>query len=402
MAIIEVEHVTKEYRLGAMQSLKTIAGRMIGRVPPESNNFKALDDVSFSIERGEVVGIIGHNGAGKSTLLKMLSRITTPTSGRISVQGKIAPLIEVGAGLVGDMTGRENIYLNASILGMSRSAIESKIDDIIEFSELVQFIDTPVKRYSSGMQVRLGFAIATVADADILIVDEVLAVGDLSFQRKCLDRMESIIKNQDRTVIIVGHNIRQLERVCSRMILMDHGKIVLDGKTSAVANMYFEYNESQRVAKNSTIAPTENGSGVELINLQILDVSSDVEISRIDIHDKLKFILKLRSSILYQHVDVAIGFHTVDFLHVVTFNTAPTQLVVDLIIGTTIVECKLEDVPLMPGIYGIRVGISDKFGRPIWYQENIKTLTIGAGNLSRSQMSLQSFIDLPVEWTFST
>ena len=184
MPIIEVTHLTKEYQLGHITSLKenitNSYRRLLGRPIHKRENFKALDDVSFSIEQGEVVGIIGHNGAGKSTLLKHLANISKPTKGSVKVLGSVAPLIEVGAGVNPELTGRENIYLNGAILGIPKKIIHKKMDEIIEFSELEQFIDTPVKRYSSGMSVKLGFSIATSLDADILIVDEVLAVGDLA------------------------------------------------------------------------------------------------------------------------------------------------------------------------------------------------------------------------------
>jgi len=176
MPVIEVSHLTKEYRLGAMQGLKqtllNTAARLFGKKVEERPLFKALDDVSFSIEQGEVVGIIGHNGAGKSTLLKMLAKISTPTRGSVKVDGRIAPLIEVGAGFVPDFTGRENVYLNGAILGMSKQEIEKKFDEIVDFAEMAEFIDTPVKRYSSGMQVKLAFAVATSMDSEILIVSE--------------------------------------------------------------------------------------------------------------------------------------------------------------------------------------------------------------------------------------
>src|SRR5205085_2887023 len=180
----------------------------------------------------------GTNGAGKSTMLKMLARITVPTSGTVRVRGKIAPLIEVGAGLISELTGRENVFLNGIILGMSYRQIKSKFDEIVAFAELEEFIDTPIKRYSSGMAVRLGFSIATCVDADILIVDEVLAVGDLAFQRKCFDRMEDMIKRQGKTVLLVSHNTRQIERLCSRVILMDHGRVVADDSPGKVCDLF--------------------------------------------------------------------------------------------------------------------------------------------------------------------
>ena len=258
MPAIEVSHVTKEYRLGALQSLKqtllNTGARLLGRQVEEPPLFKALDDVSFSIEPGEVVGIIGHNGAGKSTLLKMLAQITTPTHGTVKVNGRIAPLIEVGAGFVADFTGRENVYLNGAILGMSKKEIDRKFDEIVDFAEMAEFIDTPVKRYSSGMQVKLAFAVATSVEAEILIVDEVLAVGDLAFQRKCFDRMERLIKRDHRTVLLVSHNIRQVERLCSRVILLNHGTVTFDGASREACNIFADENDRKILAENTKIA----------------------------------------------------------------------------------------------------------------------------------------------------
>lgn len=274
MAIIEVNHLTKEYRLGAMQGLKqtllNTAARLSGKKVEERPLFKALDDVSFSIEPGEVVGIIGHNGAGKSTLLKMLARISTPTSGSIKVNGRIAPLIEVGAGFVPDFTGRENVYLNGAIMGMSRQEIDSKFDEIVEFAEMSEFIDTPVKRYSSGMQVKLAFAVATSIESEILIVDEVLAVGDLAFQRKCFDRMEDLIKRQGRTVLIVSHNIRQIERMCQRVLLIDHGHVDMDGPAGEICNAFYDRNDDRIIAQKTSRKHMTTGE-LELLSFSLSD-----------------------------------------------------------------------------------------------------------------------------------
>ncbi len=246
MAIIEVTHLTKEYRLGQVTTVadtfKMLAGCLRGQSSRRKNVHKALDDISFTIQEGEVVGIIGPNGAGKSTLLKILSGVTRPTKGRCLVRGKVAPLIEVGAGLVGDLTGRENIYLNAAILGLSRKEIRARFDEIVEFAELAEFIDTPVKRYSSGMKIRLGFSIATNMEADIIVIDEVLAVGDLAFQRKCFDRMELIIKHEGRTVLIVSHNLRHIERLCQRALLLSDGKIKMNGNAREVCEEFYSDN----------------------------------------------------------------------------------------------------------------------------------------------------------------
>lgn len=198
----------------------------------------ALKDVSFEIHRGEVVGIIGRNGAGKSTLLKILSRITEPSTGRVTVKGRVSSLLEVGTGFHPELTGRENIYLNGTILGMTRSEIKHKFDEIVAFAEVDKFLDTPVKRYSSGMYVRLAFAVAANLEPEILVVDEVLAVGDMAFQRKCLGKMNDVAKTQGRTVLFVSHNISSINALCSRVALLENGSIAVFGQTIATTDTY--------------------------------------------------------------------------------------------------------------------------------------------------------------------
>jgi lipopolysaccharide transport system ATP-binding protein len=200
--------------------------------------FWALRDVSFSVQPGEVVGIIGRNGAGKSTLLKILSRITEATSGKVTLRGRVASLLEVGTGFHPDLTGRENIFLNGAILGMSRAEIRRKFDAIVAFAEIERFLDTPVKRYSSGMYVRLAFAVAAHLEPEILIIDEVLAVGDASFQKKCLGKMRSVARDQGRTVLFVSHQLAAIRQLCSRTILLAQGRTRADGPTACVLNMY--------------------------------------------------------------------------------------------------------------------------------------------------------------------
>jgi lipopolysaccharide transport system ATP-binding protein len=201
----------------------------------------ALKDVSFTVEQGETLGIIGRNGAGKSTLLKILSRVTAPTSGRVKVKGRIASLLEVGTGFHPDLTGRENIYLNGAILGMTRQEVRRKLDEIVAFAEIEQFIDTPVKRYSSGMYVRLAFAVAAHLDPEILVVDEVLAVGDVSFQKKCLGKMGDVAKG-GRTVLFVSHNMASIESLCSRSIVLSEGSPMFDGNSDDAIKVYLHAN----------------------------------------------------------------------------------------------------------------------------------------------------------------
>ncbi len=202
--------------------------------------FWALRNVSFEVLPGEVIGVIGRNGAGKSTLLKILSRITEPTSGRVTIQGRVASLLEVGTGFHPELTGRENIFLNGAILGMSRLEIKAKFDEIVAFAEVERFLDTPVKRFSSGMYVRLAFAVAAHLEPDILIVDEVLAVGDTQFQKKCLGKMEEVSQNQGRTVLFVSHNMGVIQNLCPRAILLEHGEVICDAASTVVVARYLD------------------------------------------------------------------------------------------------------------------------------------------------------------------
>lgn len=255
--IIKIKNVVKEYRLGAIgggtlkNDLQTFFARLRKKEDPNSQigsqpianaggRFRALDGVSFIVNQGEAVGIIGHNGAGKSTLLKLLSRVTAPTSGTISFNGRIASMLEVGTGFHAELTGRENIFLNGAILGMTKKEISSKINDIIHFAEMERFIDTPVKRYSSGMYVKLAFAVAAHLDSEIMVMDEVLAVGDMKFQQKCLGKMGDAAANDGKTVLYVSHNMNTIRQLCTRCIVLKRGKVIFDGDTEEAIAVYTE------------------------------------------------------------------------------------------------------------------------------------------------------------------
>jgi lipopolysaccharide transport system ATP-binding protein len=253
--VISVENVSKFYTLshtnaassyGSLRDMitesasglrRSIFGKAQKVIAPETEQFWALKDVNFAIKQGEVVGIIGRNGAGKSTLLKILSRITEPSQGRVVLEGRVASLLEVGTGFHPELTGRENIFLNGAVLGMSRAEIKRKFDEIVDFAEVERFLDTPVKRYSSGMYVRLAFAVAAHLEPEILIIDEVLAVGDAEFQRKCLGKM-SEVAGHGRTVLFVSHNLAAVQTLCSRAIYLADGRVIDDGPTSSVVVSY--------------------------------------------------------------------------------------------------------------------------------------------------------------------
>ncbi|MDH3347170.1 MAG: ABC transporter ATP-binding protein [Desulfobulbaceae bacterium] len=282
---ISVSKLGKSYRLGMEgKQVNTFQDLLVGMAKAPFNRLKrlgehhveaddafwALKDVSFEVRPGEVVGIIGRNGAGKSTLLKILSRITEPTLGEALLHGRVSSLLEVGTGFHQELTGRENIFLNGSILGMSRAEIKSKFDEIVAFSEIEEFMDTPVKRYSSGMYVRLAFAVAAHLEPEILIVDEVLAVGDLEFQKKCIGKMGEVA-TEGRTVLIVSHNMSAIQSLCPRSILLRQGKIVDDGKTDTVIKEYLKFLE-KGAANPFENNPERKCSGeVKLTGVQMLD-----------------------------------------------------------------------------------------------------------------------------------
>ncbi len=295
---IKVENISKAYRIGLKeQRHDTLGAAMAAWVRSPLRNFKklkslsnfnnhddadifwALRDISFEVRKGEVLGIIGKNGAGKSTLLKILSRITEPTSGRIEIYGRVASLLEVGTGFNPELTGRENVYLNGTILGMTKKEIDVKFDEIIAFSGVEKFIDTPVKRYSSGMKVRLAFSVAAHLDPEILIIDEVLAVGDAEFQKKCLGKMQDLSGKQGRTVLFVSHDMSAVQRLCSKSLLLQNGNILIQDFTEKVISFYFN-------PGNSIIANISEKSLIGLLKVEIINSQFEI-VKSVDITSKI-------------------------------------------------------------------------------------------------------------------
>ena len=288
--VIRIENLYKEYRLGIIghgtiyRDLQSWWAITRGKEDPNSlighpgngqikDHILALDDVNLDIEEGEVLGIIGKNGAGKSTLLKILSRVTAPTSGIVKAKGTIASLLEVGTGFHPELTGRENIYLNGAINGMNKQEVTRKLDEIVDFSGVEQFLDTPIKRYSSGMHVRLGFAVAAHLDPDILVVDEVLAVGDASFQKKAVGKIQDVSKGQGRTVLFVSHNMTSIRNLCERVVLLEKGRIVEDGEVEYVIGRYLsstEYSKGVKIWHDLEEAP-----GNEIVKLKSIGIKQD-------------------------------------------------------------------------------------------------------------------------------
>jgi lipopolysaccharide transport system ATP-binding protein len=305
--ILSVENVSKLYRLGTVGTgtfggdvqrfLKTkILGQedpflKVGQINDRTSKEKAefvwaLRDINFEVKRGEVLGIIGKNGAGKSTLLKLLSRITSPTTGSIKSAGRMASLLEVGTGFHPELTGRENIFLNGAILGMTKKEIQNKFDEIVDFSGCELYIDTPTKRYSSGMTVRLGFAVAAFLDPEILVVDEVLAVGDAEFQKKAIGKMKEVTSGGGRTVLFVSHNMASINALCSRAIFMQNGEVALDGFTEDVVTQYLSINNVNAPKRHIFIFESEHGKNAQIERVELLNLTRG-NTGVIDVFDKL-------------------------------------------------------------------------------------------------------------------
>lgn len=307
--MVKVEDVVKEYRLGAIggttlrDEIKRKAAKAMHKEDPTKKigqedvnvgeKFLALNGVSFEVKKGEALGIIGHNGAGKSTLLKLITRITAPTEGNIYLNGRVASMLEVGTGFHPELTGRENVYLNGAILGMTKKEIDAKMEEIIEFSEIRKFIDTPVKRYSSGMYVKLAFSVAAHLDSEIMIMDEVLAVGDMAFQNKCIQKMREVA-DSGRTILYVSHNMSTITKLCDRCIVLDHGMIEYDGNVKKAIDIYLdsgaEATETRRVYSEKDRHYKMDVGGVEVISSEFID--RDTNVFKASERMKLRIVLK--------------------------------------------------------------------------------------------------------------
>lgn len=272
--IIEVNHLSKKYSIGQKQEYYTLRDTLsnpLKSLRDKKEEFWALKDVSFSVNQGEVLGVIGPNGAGKSTLLKILSRITPPTEGEVIMRGRVASLLEVGTGFHQELTGRENIYLNGSILGMSKKEIDKKFDEIVKFAEIGKFLDTPIKHYSSGMKVKLAFSVAAHLEPEILLIDEVLSVGDVNFQKKSLGKISEITKNQKRTIIFVSHNMAAIDNLCKCSVFIQNGKIKKIGKTPEVVSFYIDRTTFSRDLDtiNKKIKNIKQNQYFKLLNIKL-------------------------------------------------------------------------------------------------------------------------------------
>ena len=330
--------------------------------PPISEEFWALKDVSFEVKRGEVVGIIGRNGAGKSTLLKILSRITEPTSGRITIEGRVASLLEVGTGFHPDLTGRENIFLNGAILGMSRVEIKRKFDEIVAFAEIEKFLDTPVKRYSSGMYVRLAFAVAAHLEPEILIVDEVLAVGDAEFQKKCLGKMSEVAQS-GRTILFVSHNMGAIRNLCDRCLLLTKGSLTTIGRTAEVIHQYGASNrDSSQLTWNR---PSERSDELHPMIFRAIRIELVGEQPSLD--------LELQCELVCHHkcVDMFVAVDICEASSAPIMQALPKSTpFIKGHPGEHQLRIQVELPPLIPGVYSLDLWLGSHYTQTVDYVKN--------------------------------
>lgn len=405
MTAIEFNNISKQYRLGLV-STRTISHdlnrwwtmNVRGKDDPylkigdtndrstkgDSDYVWALRDIDFKVEQGDVLGIIGKNGAGKSTLLKILSKVTTPTTGTIKARGRIASLLEVGTGFHPEMTGRENIYMNGAIMGMTKAEISRKFDEIVDFSGVERYIDTPTKRYSSGMTVRLGFAIAAHLDPEILVVDEVLAVGDAEFQKKAIGKMQDVSRGEGRTVLFVSHNMASMQQLCKTGILLNNGQIEKTGNIGEVISFY--QHQAVLLQKDSIIERRDRkGNGKLLLSGVVIRNQEGTPIDKIisgnsfiiSIHllnrDWTEFdqVAEMTVAINDEYGDRSLVMNNVFKDYTITFDENTSKYRVDFLI---------EKCPLNVGEYGMAFYLSDKFGNVIDWIDNIHTLEVEAGD----------------------
>lgn len=355
--------------------------------------FWALKDINFEVKKGEVIGIIGRNGAGKSTLLKILSQITPPTTGEIRINGTVGSLLEVGTGFHPELTGRENIFLNGAILGMKKKDIVKKFEEIVKFADIEKFLDTPVKYYSSGMYVRLAFSVAAHMDTDILIIDEVLAVGDTEFQKKCLEKMEDITKKENRTILFVSHNITTVKELCKKTILLENGVIKMIDSTDKVVNIYSK-NSDDVINNNTPVEFQHSNKNIEVVFKKIWISKKNSEITNTIPHNE-DFIVTMEIEVIKEigPIEISLTFKNSNGVNVTSTSLSDSKdgQLYSFKNGTYMISLVMKNNFLIPDIYTLRIHAHEKGVRDIDLKENaiqLKIVDVGSTMKSYGEASI--------------
>lgn len=404
--MIKAENISKEYFLGAYEPYYSLRDQIAGIFKPSTKKesrkkFWALKDINFEIKAGEAIGIIGRNGAGKSTLLKILSQITPPTTGKITMNGRVASLLEVGTGFHPELTGRENIFLNGAILGMNRQEIAKKFDEIVDFAEITEFLDTPVKRYSSGMYVRLAFAVAAHLEPEILLVDEVLAVGDLAFRNKCLGKMDDVAKKDGRTVLFVSHNMASIRNLCQKCIYLDKGKIVDFGDINVTMNKYLNNISLDQQHLTLDDRPDRKGTGKVLFT--DVKIERDQKPAQVFVSgEDASFVVyyKSKDDKPLSNVDISVSIDNQMSDRVFSLSTILTGETYDNIPPSGSLKVDVPCLPLVAGRYAATLFMTVKGEITDWIQQAF-FFTVETGDFYKSGKVLEGQGDILVKHNFN-
>jgi lipopolysaccharide transport system ATP-binding protein len=400
---IKVENLSKKYLLGTSASgnlrdtLANSWNQLIGKTDKKNSQkeFWALKDVSFEVKKGEVIGIIGRNGAGKSTLLKILSRITEPTSGRVELNGRVASLLEVGTGFHPELSGRENIFLNGALLGMTRAEIKRKFDEIIDFSGVEEFIDTPVKKYSSGMYVRLAFAVAAHLEPEILLIDEVLAVGDAEFQKKCLGKMGEVARG-GRTVIFVSHNMGLIENICSKTIILLNGEIQFNGDTTKATSIITSISNTWIKNTDLSFYRTNRGNNkVCFLRAHTFNPFNNKASQVFDCGESIGFTLELEKRLSVNSLMVAIEIVREDGLKIANIISKDSNFTINPIKKFMRLHILFKDLRLYPAKYYVNLWLGDSITHEIYdyLLECLEFQILTGGNLTSRHLPIDSGVN---------
>jgi ABC-type polysaccharide/polyol phosphate transport system ATPase subunit len=394
-ASIEVDSVSKRFRLYHERNQSLKAAAMRGR-RARYDEFLALKDVSFDVPEGVTFGLIGENGSGKSTLLKCIAKILYPDKGEIRTTGKISALLELGAGFHPELSGRENVYLNGAILGLSKKQLDDRFDDIVGFAGIEQFIDTPVKNYSSGMYVRLGFSVAINVDPEILLIDEVLAVGDAEFQQKCTDKITEF-KRDGRTIVIVSHSMSSVQNLCDQVALLEHGNLVTVGTPVEVIDEYLSDVFHDRVFDPE--GGTRWGSGeIRIDRFELLD-STGKPVEHLHTGDAVTFRLHCRADQPVRRPLFGVAIHTIDGMYVAGPNTRDAGVFLDDVVGEQVLDLRIDHLMLVPGSYDVTAAIHDETGtHPYDFRNKVMRFDVELGT-PRESFGVMS---VGGQWTSTT
>ena len=397
---IKVENLAKNYRLFGHPGDRIKQALTLGRVKFH-REFTSLNDVSLEVKSGERVGIIGRNGSGKSTLLQLICGILKPTRGKVHVRGSIAALLELGAGFNPEFTGKENVYFQGAVMGYTREEIDRRFPEIAAFADIGDYIDQPVRTYSSGMFVRLAFSAMIHTDADILVIDEALAVGDEAFQRKCFDKLTDYLEGKDKILLFVSHNIRQIERVCSKTVWLDAGSIKQIGDPVTVCGTYYDNIQKNHESLGESSKPRANvaySGEVDINSLAIYNGSDHMPASQIEIHSPVKVVMEVNCHKEFTKSEIVIGIHTTDSIMLGTATTGTNSVHGGLTKGINRVECLFPDMMLLPGVYQLRIAIYDGFRRALWVGQRLSSFCVTTPTGSDATRIPEGFIDLPYSW----